>query len=907
MTFFSAADRDDFHRQLQEVLARQLAPAELAPVAALARALFAGVALDELAERRLADLAGCVLSAWQLLARFDPAAPQVVLFNPDYAHHGWQSPHTVLQVLHADMPFLVDSLRIELRRRGVTVHSVQNGVLELRRAADGRLLELLEPEAAAANSREALVCLEIDRCAGAGERHLLERALHEVLADVRLAVGDYGPMRERLRRLLEQLAPGDDGELHDFLQWLLDDHFTFLGYEEFRVEAGAGGGLIAYDEAALLGLSRRLRCGLDAAQRQVSATALAWLRTPCRLAFAKADQPARVHRAAYPDYVSLRELDERGRVRRECRFMGLYTTPVYGESVRSIPSVRGKVAEVLRRSGFAPGSHLGKGLLQVLEALPRDDLFQTEVAELTATAVAIVQIQERNRLRLFLRHDPFGHFCYALAYVPREIYSSEIRRKIQQLLVQRLGASDCEYWTEFSESVLARVQFILRVDPQRPPVVDARALEQAVLQACRSWQDDYAALVLESFGEARGSDLLASFAGGLPAGYRERCEPAQAVADLQHLLGLDEGRALHLSLAAPAQRGGEPRGRLYHLDSPLALSDILPILENLGLRVLGEFSHCLRRQDGREYWLHELNFAPLPGVDLAALAEAVQEAFLQVMQGAAENDGFNRLVLAAGLGWREVALLRAYGRYLKQIRLGFDLGYVAATLVGHADIAAELVRLFKVRFHLAQRLPLAELADKQQRLEQAILGALEQVPVLNEDRILRRYLELIRATLRCNYYQTGADGRAKDYLSFKLDPQQVAGMPRPVPRYEIFVCSPRFEGVHLRGGKVARGGLRWSDREEDYRTEVLGLVKAQQVKNTVIVPVGAKGGFLPRRLPAGPREAVQAEAIACYRLFVSGLLDLTDNLVDGLVVPPPQVVRYDDDDPYLVVAADKGT
>ena len=912
MAFFSAADRDDFHRQLHDSLARQLEPAELAAVATFARAFFAGVALDELGERRLSDLAGCCLSAWRLLGRFDPAAPQVVLFNPDYEHHGWQSPHTVLQVLHADMPFLVDSLRMELRRHGCTVHSVQNCVLDLRRGADGERLELLAP-GAVEGSREALICLEIDRCASAGECHLLAKALHEVLAEVRLAVSDYAPMQARLRALLAQAQPAltgadDCGEVPAFLQWLLDDHFVFLGYEEFRVEAADGGGLIVYDEASLLGLARSLSGGLDAARRQVSGAVLDWLRTPCRLAFAKADQPARVHRAAYPDYVSLRELDADGRVLRECRFMGLYTSPVYAGSVRDIPCVRGKVDEVLRRSGFAAGTHLGKALAQVLEVLPRDDLFQTQVAELTATAVAIVQLQERNRLRLFLRHDPLGHFCYALVYVPREVYSSEIRRRIQQVLVQRLGASDCEYWTEFSESVLARVQLILRVDPARPPQVEARALEQAALQACRSWQDDYAALLLETFGEARGSDLLVSFAGGFPAGYRERFEPHQAVADLQHLLGLDAERPLRMSLYASPQPGAELHGKIYHADTPLPLSDLLPVLENLGLRVLGEFSFCLRRQDGRDYWIHDLSFSPLAGADLAVLGELVQDAFVHIVRGAAENDGFNRLVLGAGLAWREVALLRAYGRYLKQIRLGFDLGYIAATLNNHAPIAAELVRLFKVRFHLAQRLPVAELADKQQRLEQAILAALEQVQVLNEDRILRRYLELIRATLRSNYYQTGADGAPKDYLSLKLDPQQIAEMPRPVPRYEIFVCSPRVEGVHLRGGKVARGGLRWSDREEDYRTEVLGLVKAQQVKNTVIVPVGAKGGFLPRRLPAGgSRDAVQAEAIACYRIFVSGLLDLTDNLVDGLVVPPPQVVRYDDDDPYLVVAADKGT
>ncbi|SDR80386.1 NAD-glutamate dehydrogenase [Pseudomonas oryzae] len=920
MGFFTAADRDDFHRQLQEVLARQVGAASLDQVLLFARQFFAIVGVDELSERRLADLAGCCLSAWKLLERFDPQAPQVVLFSPDYERHGWQSPHTVLQVLHADMPFLVDSLHMELRRRGHTVHSLQNCVLSLRRGASGELLEVLEPGVRGPEvRREALISLEIDRCASAGEQHMLAKALHEVLADVRLAVGDFAPMQARVRALLAELQPSceavhehDCAEVGAFLEWMLDNHFTFLGYEEFSVESREdGSGLLVYDEQALLGLSRRLRSGLPEAQRWVSAQALAWLRAPSLLSFAKADQPARVHRSAYPDYVSLRQFDEGGRLLRECRFIGLYTSPVYTESMRHIPCVRGKVAEVERRAGFEASAHLGKSLVQVLEVLPRDDLFQTPVEELTATAVAIVQLQERNRLRLFLRRDPFGHFCYCLVYVPREIYSTEIRLRIERVLRQRLGASDCEFWTWFSESVLARVQFILRVDPHEAVPVDPRSLEQEVVQACRSWQDDCASLVVESFGEAQGTDLLASFAGGFPASYRERFEPHMAVVDLRHLLGLSAEQPLAMSFYQPSLDHEERlHCKIYHADAPLPLSDMLPILENLGLRVLGEFPYRLRRQDGREFWIHDYTFTYAEGisVDLQQLNVILQDAFIHIVQGVAENDGFNRLVLGAGLPWREVALLRAYGRYLKQIRLGFDLGYIAATLNNHADIARELVRLFKTRFYLARKLDAEQLQDKQQRLEQAILGALERVQVLNEDRILRRYLELVRATLRSNFYQAAEGGGLKDYLSFKLDPQLIGEMPRPVPRYEIFVYSPRVEGVHLRGGKVARGGLRWSDREEDYRTEVLGLVKAQQVKNAVIVPVGAKGGFVPRRLPlGGTRDEIQAEAIACYRIFVSGLLDLTDNLVDGQLLPPPNVVRHDEDDPYLVVAADKGT
>ena len=591
--------------------------------------------------------------------------------------------------------------------------------------------------------------------------------------------------------------------------------------------------------------------------------------------------------------------------------MGLYTSAVYAESVWNIPFIRRKVAEIKQRSGFDSSAHLGKELAQVLEVLPRDDLFQTPVDELFNTTMAIVQIQERNKIRVFLRRDPYGRFCYCLAYVPRDVYSTETRMKIQQVLMERLQATDCEFWTFFSESVLARVQFILKVDPKNRVQIDPLRLEKEVIQACRSWKDDYTSLIVESLGEAQGTEVLSEFPGGFPAGYRERFAPHSAVVDMQHLLSLNNERQLVMSFYQPLTQGEQQlHCKLYHADTPLPLSDVLPILENLGLRVLGEFPYKLRRADGREFWIHDFAFTYAEGldVDIQQLNDTLQGAFVNIVGGAAENDGFNRLVLMAAMPWRDVALLRAYARYLKQIRLGFDLSYIASTLVNHADIAKELVRLFKTRFYLARKLTADDLEDKQQKLEQAILAALDNVAVLNEDRILRRYLDLIKATLRTNFYQTDASGAAKSYFSFKLNPRAIPDIPRPTPKFEIFVFSPRVEGVHLRFGDVARGGLRWSDREEDFRTEVLGLVKAQQVKNAVIVPMGAKGGFIPRRMPVGgSRDDVLAEGIACYRIFISGLLDITDNLKDGAVVPPQNVVRHDGDDPYLVVAADKGT
>lgn len=762
--------------------------------------------------------------------------------------------------------------------------------------------------------------LEIDRCANTAELNVLTKELEQVLGEVRVAVADFEPMKAKVQELIEGIDNSqfiinadEKSEIKSFLEWLVGNHFTFLGYEEFVVGEDQNGGHIEYDQNSFLGLTKLLRAGLTVDDLRIEDYAVNYLREPTPLSFAKAAHPSRVHRPAYPDYVSIRQIDADGKVVKECRFMGLYTSSVYGESVRVIPYIRRKVEIIEQRSGFQAKAHLGKELAQVLEVLPRDDLFQTPVDELFTTVMSIVQIQERNKIRVFLRKDPYGRFCYCLAYVPRDIYSTEVRQKIQQVLMDRLKASDCEFWTFFSESVLARVQLILRVDPKNRLDIDPVLLEKEVVQACRSWQDDYASLVVESFGEAQGTNVLADFPKGFPAGYRERFAAHSAVVDMQHLLSLSEKNPLVMSFYQPlAQVSGQRmlHCKLYHADTPLALSDVLPILENLGLRVLGEFPYRLRHNSGREFWIHDFAFTAAEGLelDIQQLNDTLQDAFVHIVRGDAENDAFNRLVLTAGLPWRDVALLRAYARYMKQIRLGFDLGYIASTLNNHTDIARELTRLFKTRFYLARKLTSDDLEDKQQRLEHAILTALDDVQVLNEDRILRRYLDLIKATLRTNFYQTDAHGQNKSYFSFKFNPHQIPELPKPVPKFEIFVYSPRVEGVHLRFGNVARGGLRWSDREEDFRTEVLGLVKAQQVKNSVIVPVGAKGGFLPRRLPlGGSRDEIAAEGIACYRIFISGLLDITDNLKDGALVPPANVVRHDDDDPYLVVAADKGT
>lgn len=918
MAFIMASNRIEFLTLLQTRLRELVEPGEQDTLIRFSDQFFGIVPLKELLARHDTDLLGCTLSYWRFFSRFEGDAEKLRVFNPDIQQHGWQSTHSVVEILHKDSPFLVDSIRMELNRAGYAIHTLQNSVMAVERDAKGQLTRLYgRGEAPDEARRESVMYIEIDRCAGPGELKQLQTRLQTVLAHVRAAVSDFPAMQDQAQALIKALKgktfayfdTEQRSECAAFLSWLLDNHFTFLGYERFSVATGLKKHKLGIEGGQSLGVLR-----LDKRDESLAGLpdrVIDYLKAPLLLSFAKASNFSKVHRPAYPDYVSIREVDASGQVLAEHRFMGLYTSRVYSDPVDNIPYLRRKVDAVRRASGFTPHSHLGKELDQVLQVLPRDDLFQMAEELLSETALSIVQIQERNQIRVFLRSGNYGRFYYCLAYIPRDIYSTDVRLKIERVLMERLQATECEFWTYFSESVLARTQFILSVDPKQDLEVEPAEIEQEVIHICRNWHDDFRDRLLETLGEARATEALDEFANGFPAGYSERFNAASGVVDMQHMLSLNSEQQLAMSFYQPlSQKAGVLHCKLYHLHEPLPLSDILPILENLGLRVMGEFPFCFVRRDGTQVWIHDFEFtyALDSSLDIQEVNELFRDAFVHVWRGEAENDGFNRLVLLARMSWRDVSLLRAYARYLKQIRLGFELPYIANTLVTHSHIARELVRLFKTRFYLARKLSEADLLDMQQRLDQAIVGALDSVAVLNEDRILRRYLDLIKATLRTNFYQNDSHGEAKDYISLKFNPRAIPELPQPRPMFEIFVYSPRFEGVHLRGGKVARGGLRWSDREEDYRTEVLGLVKAQQVKNAVIVPVGAKGGFVPRRLPlGGNRDEVQQEAIACYRLFIKGLLDLTDNLHEGKVVPPAQVVRHDEDDPYLVVAADKGT
>ncbi|TLM78775.1 NAD-glutamate dehydrogenase [Microbulbifer harenosus] len=896
------------------------------PVTAFAEQFLNQYPLEDLSGRRLVDVYGCIYTCWDFIQQRAAGEPKIRVFNPRLEEQGWECSHTVVCVLQRDMPFLVDSVRMEINRRNTVIHSIKSTVMRLQRGDDGRLHQLLpvgrklEDEAAGdpGVSSEALIYLEINLDTSASHASDLARAIREILGDVELVVDDYVPMLDTCAAMEDQLhasVADNDAHLEEaaaFLQWMRDGNFTFLGYREYEFSQEGDKKILCEVENRRLGIFKNLQQPAEPTPEYAfNEGKQRFYQGPNFLTFAKSSVKSRVHRAAYSDYVSIKRYDANGEVIGESAFMGLYTSPVYTESPAKIPIIRRKLASVMEQSGLAPHSHDGKALKRILDTFPRDELFQSSTKELFETTLGVLAMNERARLKLFMRKDPFGKFVSAMVYVPRDQFNSEVREKISNRIARSVHALDSDFTTYFSESILARVHLVFRVDPNEPVEFDVARLEAQIVDITRSWEDVFQRALIETHGEEEGSRLISTFGQAFPAGYREDFEPRIAVQDVNFIRELSGDSRVAMSFYQPI--GAEPgslRFKVFNLGSGLTLSDVIPVLENLGLRVMGEFPYTIRPQGQQDVWMHEfhLEFGLPTRIDAQASRALFQDAFAAIWDGVAESDSFNRLVLAARLNWREVTMLRAYARYLKQTKFSASQSYIAATLANHVEITRNLVALFRAMFD-----PRINSADRQdqsrvERLIKKIHEGLDAVDNLNEDQVIRRYLDLIRATLRTNFFQLDDHDQPKDYISIKFSPRNIPNIPEPRPEFEIFVYSPQVEGVHLRGGKVARGGLRWSDRLEDFRTEVLGLVKAQAVKNAVIVPSGAKGGFVVRRPPAdNSREAFIEAGIKCYKTFIRGLLDVTDNLKDGEVIPPERVIRRDGDDPYLVVAADKGT
>lgn len=910
--------REEVLNKIIAVAHKNLPEKQAELVAEFVTQYYANIALEDLCERTIVDLYGAMLSHWNLLYQRKPDECKIRIYNPDYEQHGWQSVHSVIEMVADDMPFLVDSMRMEINREEFNIHfTIHMGNLKLRRDEQGQVVEVLPLEAQAKDcSVEAVIYMEIDRESDANILGQLKENLLHVLADVRVAVADWGKMKQRMLDALADLKRNpppfdavDTAESEDFLRWLCDNHFTFLGCRDYDLITEGGEPVLKIAPGSGLGVLRdetkskvkRPLSSLPPAARQAAMA-------PQVLVISKTNTKATIHRPIYTDYIGVKRFNEKGEVIGEHRFIGLYTSTAYQSHPQDIPFLRRKVELVMNNSKLSRAGHAGKALIDILATLPRDDLFQADTDELTALALGILHIQERQKIRLFVRQDAYRRFVSCLVYVPRERFNTELRREMEAILLVAFEGLEISFSTMFSESLLARVHFLIRTDPTKELHYNVKDIEAKFVEAARSWKDDLRVQLQEHFGEEKGAELIHQYIDAFTAGYRDYFSVNTAIYDIQHMEKLSSTHLLEMNFYRPLnETEGNLRFKLFQAHDPIVLSDVLPMLENMGLRVIDEWPEEINLKDSKRVWINDFGVIHENDteLDVDAVKAIFQEAFAQIWSGQAENDGFNRLVLAAQMTWREAALLRAYTKYLRQIGFTFSQPYVETSLAKNAKIAKQLVELFKLVFDPAKQ---SDSAAYIPALEKEIQTALESVASLDEDRILRSVLEVLRATLRTNYFQKTEAGDFKSCISFKLNPSRIAELPLPRPMYEIFVYSPRVEGVHLRAAKVARGGLRWSDRREDFRTEILGLMKAQQVKNAVIVPSGAKGGFVVKQQRSdASREEIMAEVVACYQIFIRGLLDITDNLIGGQIVPPISTVRYDDDDPYLVVAADKGT
>lgn len=884
---------------------------------------------EDLLKRNVADLYGAVMAHWQTAQRFVSGNARLRVYNPNLEQHGWHSDHSVVEIVNDDMPFLVDSVTMEINRLGLALHSAIHPVFRVWRNADGTIAKVglggegdtTASEPAGGPRLESFIHFEVDRCGDTATQEALRNGIARVLGDVRAAVQDWPAMTAITRATIDMLVQGPDGNRPDtqeacaFLQWMLDEHFTFLGQRDYELVAqddryylrgvpGSGTGI----------LSESLHPPEEETLTELPAAATSVIEDRSPIFVTKANSRSTVHRPGYLDYVGIKLTDANGKLFGERRFVGLYTSTTYMMSCEDIPLVRRKFGNILARAGFLTKGHLYKSLVTIIEQYPRDELFQAEEDELFHITLGILRLQEHQRIRLFVRRDRFDRFVSCLVFVPRDKYNTDLRQRIQKLLMTAFCGNNCEFTPQLSESPLARIQLIVRGEPGTMPEVNPDELEERIVQAARRWQDDLAAALLDSTGEEQGNRLLRRYGDSFPAGYREDYPARIAVRDIELMEAAQATGGIAMNLYRPIEAApGAFRFKVYRAREPIALSLSLPMLEHLGVRVDEERPYLIEPNGAAPVWVHDFGLEMADGIaagidlgaDIARIKALFEDAFARAWNGEIENDDFNRLVLRAELAARDVTILRAYARYLRQVGSTFSDAYIERALTGNPAIASRFVELFVARFDPATE---NARAARCERLQQAIGTELDQVPNLDEDRILRLFLGVINATVRTNYFRRGPDGGPRPYLSFKFNPALVPGLPEPRPMFEIWVYSPRVEGVHLRGGPVARGGLRWSDRREDFRTEVLGLMKAQMVKNTVIVPVGSKGGFVVKRPPpANDRDAFLQEGIACYQTFLRGLLDVTDNRVAGTLVPPPEVVREDGDDPYLVVAADKGT
>ena len=894
--------------------ARSRVPADQADSAEqFVRRYFALVAPDDIIYTSLDTLLGGALSLWEFGLNRQRGTAKVRLFNPSVEANGWGLEHTVIEIVNDDMPFLVDSVSAAINRRERSIHLLLHPVVRVRRDSIGRRVELTATQSAPMDAIvESYMHVEIDQETTQAELDALRGEIERVLEEVRLAVADWRTMREKLADDIAYVEsaklpmPQEEiDEARNFLRWLDDGNYIFLGFRRYGFETRDGKDYLPAIPDSGLGILRVMMP--DAVER--SATPLsdefsAYARTKDLLVVTKANRRSVIHRAVPMDRIGIKRYDENGNLVGEDRFLGLFTSAAYSRSVREIPMLRLKAKRTIEGAGLDPRSHNGKALVDILETLPRDEFFQITDAQLFDIARGILLLQERHRVALFTRKDVFERFVSCYVFVPRDRYTPDFKERAKAILEDAFDGRDTEIYDHVTNAPLARGLFIVKTTTGHVPEVDTKRIEAILSEAARTWSDRLLDELTKSKGEEAGIELHHRYKKAFPMAYAERFTAGAALYDIAHVEEVLATGNLVVDLYRHRSDQRQFHCKIIHAGPPVPLSDIMPRLENMGLKVLAEVPYEVQPLGAaapvriRDFSLSAAGMQD----DLTDVKDKFQEAFVRVWKNEAENDAFNRLVLGAELEWHEVVILRAYCKYLRQIGITLSEAYIQQTLANNPAITRMLIQLFVNHFD-----PQLGPAGKNSGRHAASLGiraqiedALNSVTNPDEDRILRLYVTLIEATLRTNYFLR------KPYHSFKLDSQQIKELPLPRPMFEIFVYSPAMEGIHLRAGKVARGGIRWSDRREDFRTEILGLMKAQNVKNVVIVPMGSKGGFVVKN-PSSDRATFQQEGVACYKTLLRGMLDLTDNRRGADIIPPQDVVRRDADDPYLVVAADKGT
>jgi len=852
-------------------------------------------------------------SACGFVSERESAAPKIRIFTPRLKEDGYESKHVVIELLNDDMPFLVDSLSAELTRRGFIVRETIHPIIHVKRDKKGALQELSSDTKNGAKA-ESLIHFEVSALPEGLAPAELKGDLEWVLQHIRTAVDDWRTImakaEENITRLSEIKGHFDKetiAEVGDFLRWLIERNFVFMGYAEYDFFDSKGKEKLSVVPSSKLGTLKITDDIMPRSIETLPPELRHFLFVPQLIEITKSNRRSPIHRPVLMDYIGLKRFDAKGNVIGESRFLGLFTSNVYYQSAEAIPLVRQKIARVLERSDFAHASHDGKALKAILEFLPRDEIFQMSDDDLFETSMGILVLEAKPGVRMFLRKDAFERFVSTMIFVPRERFSTELRRQIQGIIEKAFNGTTSSFSTQITEAPLARLHLTIKTTPGDIPAADIAKIEAQIAKSAYLWSDLLSEALHSHHNDNKAGKLLRTYGNAFPQSYINRYDADAAVYDIGKVEQALTSGSLALELFRnKAEADNFLHLKIYNPNEEIALSDILPMLENAGFRVIEEHPFPITLQDTKSLvWIRDfkLQTTSTAALSLEQTKPLLEDTLLKVWRQEAENDRFNSLVFKAGLTWRQAVILRAYAKYLKQVGFTYAQTTIEQALSQQPQIAKLLVDLFIARFDPDKK----DREGTQRSLQGTIEAQLAQVSNVVEDRILRRYVDIMLATLRTNYFQTVGGGH-KPVLSFKFDSKNVPDLPLPKPFAEIFVYSTRVEGIHLRGGKVARGGLRWSDRHEDFRTEVLGLMKAQMVKNSVIVPVGSKGGFVVKHPPAsGNRDAMMEEGITCYKMYLHGLLDLTDNIVNSKVVPPGQLVRHDEDDPYLVVAADKGT